>query len=319
MIELSVVIPVFNCEDCLDELHRRLVATLDAEVGPDQYEILLVDDRSTDGSWPAAERLSAADSRVHAVRLSRNFGQNAAIIAGIERSRGRWTVVVDCDLQDPPELIPKLLEQARSGYDVVFAARTRRDQSRVRAFAAHIYLQALSLAVGVELDATVGEFSVISARVRDALIQLGDARRDYRLSLLWLGFERALVPFEREQRFAGESSYRLRSLMRSAADGIFFQTGTFLRWVTYLGFTTALAGGVLSVFFIVSYFVGDYGFRGYTTITVLILLVGGSTIICIGVTGLYIEKIFEQVKERPLYVVDVEAHDGQSVPAKPGR
>jgi dolichol-phosphate mannosyltransferase len=307
MTELSVIVPVFDCEDCLEELHRRLVTTLDAAVGEDGYEILLIDDRSADGSWDVAQQIASGDRRVRAIRLSRNFGQNAAILAGLERSAGRWTVVIDCDLQDPPELIEALLDSGRAGSDVVFAVRTRADQSWLRATAARAYLKVLKLAVDADLDAEVGEFSLISTRAREELLRLRDVRRDYRLSLLWLGFNRSSVQFERAPRFAGRSSYGPRSLMRSAADGIFFQTGTFLRWVMYLGFAIAAAGGLLALFYLVSFFRGNYGFRGYTTITVLILLVGGFTIICVGVTGLYIEKIFEQVKQRPIYVVDDES------------
>ena len=302
-IDLSVVLPVYRCAECIRPLHGRLTATLQA-LSLD-YELIFVDDRSPDGAWTVLRELAAEDGSVRALRLSRNFGQQAAITAGIGASHGSWTVVMDCDLQDPPEVIADLYIRAQEGFDIVLGRRQRRKHSFFRLLAARLYFKFIALFLGVHISGEYGSFSIISAKVRDAFLRVPDRDRHYLPILLWLGFNRSSIEYEHGQRPAGESSYSLRALARLAAEGVFFQTATLLKWIVYVGFWVASAGVLLAIALIILSVVTNPA-PGWTSLAVLQLLVGGFIIASTGVTGLYIGKIFQQVKNRPLFLIDEE-------------
>jgi dolichol-phosphate mannosyltransferase len=299
--ELTVVIPVYGCAGCLDALNERLHASLDPVL--DDWDVVYVDDASPDGAWSRLEELAHADPRVRALRLSRNFGQHAAITAGLAESRGRWVVVMDCDLQDRPEEIPKLYRAAIEGHDIVFGKRVSREDPWLRRLATRAYLMVANRFLKLRIDGRLGSFSIISDRVRDAFLTLRDKDRHYLFILYWLGFEHTSVDVGRDARHEGESSYTFPALVRHALDGVFFQTTVLLRWIVYLGFALSLVGVILAGVFVAIFFTGN-PYPGWTSLAVLLLVVGGFIIMSTGVTGLYIGKIFEQVKERPLYVVD---------------
>jgi polyisoprenyl-phosphate glycosyltransferase len=299
--DLSVVVPVYGCANCLRALFDRLSHTLDGE-GLD-WEVVFVDDSSPDASWPRLEELARADGRVRALHLSRNFGQHAAITAGLEESRGRWVVVMDCDLQDPPEEIPSLLATAHEGYDIVLTKRDRSRQPWLRRLAGRIYFRTRNSLLRTKVDPDFSTLSVISRPVVEAFLRIGDRDRQYMLILHWLGFRRAVKELAFSERYEGQSSYTFSKLIRVGLDGMFFQTTVLLRWIVYLGFGVALAGIALAATLVTMYFVNRPP-PGYTSLAVLILLVGGFIIMSTGVSGLYVGKIFEQVKARPLYVVD---------------
>lgn len=305
--ELSIVVPVYKCDECLRQLHERLVAAL-TDVAL-LFEIIFVDDRSPDGSWSTLCDLAQRDQRVRVVRLSRNFGQHAAITAGLEYASGDWIVVMDCDLQDPPEQVPVLYDKAHEGFDVVFARRVGGGQSFFRRLASAGYFRVLNALLGTQFDAGFGNFSVISRRVRDEFLRMRDKDRHYLMILRWLGFETTSIDFPYARRYAGKSSYTFGMLLRFAFDGLFFQTTTLLRWIVYLGFTVSGLGLLLAVFYIVNYFVGN-PYAGWTSLGVLLLVLGGFIIVSTGVTGLYVGKIFVQTKDRPLYVVDRVVESG---------
>jgi polyisoprenyl-phosphate glycosyltransferase len=306
-VQLSVVVPVYKCDECLRHLHQRLVTALVDVVS--SFELVLVDDRSPDGSWSTLLDLARRDSRVKLVRLSRNFGQHAAITAGLEHATGSWIAVMDCDLQDPPEQLPVIYRKAQEGFDVVFARRVGGGHSFFRRLASAGYFRVLNALLGTSFDAGFGNFSVISRKVRDEFLRMRDKDRHYLMILRWLGFETTSIDFPYATRYAGESSYTFGMLLRFAFDGLFFQTTTLLRWVVYLGFAVSTFGGFLALFFVVNYFVGN-SYPGWTSLGVLLLLLAGFIIVSTGVTGLYVGKIFVQAKDRPLYVVDeiVETH-----------
>jgi glycosyltransferase involved in cell wall biosynthesis len=301
--DLSVVLPVFRCAECIQPLHGRLTETLRG-LGL-SYELIFVDDRSPDGAWQVIREIALADPGVRALRLSRNFGQQAAITAGIGASRGTWTVVMDCDLQDPPELIADLYAKTQEGFDIVLGRRKQKKHSFVRLLAARLYFKFIRLFLGVHISGEYGSFSMIAAKVREAFLRVPDRDRHYLPILLWLGFNRTSVDYEHGERHAGGSSYSLPALMRLAVEGVFFQTATLLRWIVYLGFCVALAGTLLAIALIVLAIVVDPP-PGWTSLAVLLLLVGGFIIVSTGVTGLYIGKIFQQVKNRPLFLIDEE-------------
>jgi dolichol-phosphate mannosyltransferase len=303
--EISVVIPVYNCAGCLPALHERLTATLSTLTR--DYEIVLVDDRSRDGAWEILTKLARDDRHLRVVRLSRNFGQHAAITAGLTRSRGAWTVVMDCDLQEPPEEIPRLYAKAQEGYDIVRAVREGRRHSAFRRMSASLYRRMLSEGEG---EIEFSTLSMISRKVVDAFLELRDRDREYQLVLDWLGFSQATIGFAHAER-AGDSpsAYGLRELVRVALDGMFFRTTVLLRWIVLLGFLVALAGFLLGAYAIFSRYVEDTP-PGYTSIVVLLVLLSGFILISLGVVGLYVGRIFDQVKGRPLFVVD-EQIDGE--------
>jgi glycosyltransferase involved in cell wall biosynthesis len=301
MVELSVVVPVYRCAECLAALHERLVRTLEASI--ESFELVFVDDRSPDGSWELLGELAEKDERVLAIRLSRNFGQHAAITAGLAASSGRWTVVMDCDLQDPPEEIPRLLDMARNGYEIVLSKRVGRRHSWLRRLAGRAYFRIRNFFMRMDMSTEYSSLSLLSRKVVDAFLDVHDRDRQYMLIVHWLGFERGEIEFEHAEREAGKSSYTMRQLLQVGIEGFFFETTILLRWIVYLGFTLALVGMLLAVWFILSYFLFD-PYPGWTSVSVLLLVIGGFIITSLGVTGLYVGKIFGQVKDRPLYVVD---------------
>jgi glycosyltransferase involved in cell wall biosynthesis len=296
--DVSVVIPVYGCGGCLRRLHTRLVTAL-GSITP-AFEIILVDDRSPDGAWEVMKEIGELDPRVRVLRLSRNFGQHAAITAGLTRSRGRWTVVMDCDLEEPPEEIPRLYLKAQEGYDIVRAARLDRKVSSARRSVSRVYRY-----VFLESDRTTeyGTLSIISRKVVDAFLSLRERDREYQMMLDWLGFTQATIPFVHEERGSGTSSYTPRRLLKVAFDGMFFRTTVLLRLIVLLGFLVATAGAGLAAYAVYARYTAASP-SGYTSIVVILLVLSGFIIVSLGVVGLYVGRIFDQVKERPLFVVD---------------
>ncbi|MGI8729161.1 MAG: glycosyltransferase family 2 protein [Solirubrobacteraceae bacterium] len=298
--EISVVAPVYGCAGCLDALHQRVAAALD-EAG-ESWELVLVDDASPDGAWERIEQICAADPRVRALRLSRNFGQHAAITSGLEAARGRWVAVMDCDLQDPPEELPRLLETAREGFDVVLTERDQRRQPLHRRVTGYAYLMIRNRLTGVKINPRHSTLSVISRPVVDTFLRVGDRDRQYLMILHWLGFPTTTVMIAHRERGQGSSSYTFAKLLQVAVDGMFFQTTILLRWIVVLGFVLAMLGAAGTLALTIMYFV-DRPLPGFTGLAALVLIIGGFTIVSTGVIGLYVGKIFEQVKGRPLFVV----------------
>jgi glycosyltransferase involved in cell wall biosynthesis len=298
---ISVVVPVYNCADCLESLSSRLLAALD-DLNLTS-EVVFVDDRSPDCAWRTISELAQRDPRVVGVRLSRNFGQHVAVTAGVEHSSGEWIVVMDCDLQDRPEDLPRLWAKAAEGHELVFTRRRARRQSPIRRLGARLYFRTRNFLLKTEFETEVGSFLMFSRKVANAFLEIRDKDRPHGLVLAWLGFDPVFVEVEHDQRHSGRSSYTLPKLVASAVNGLFFQTTILLRWIVYLGFGVALCGFALAAVLVVFYaFVNPP--PGWTSVAVLILLIGGVTITSLGVSALYVGKIFDQVKERPLYVVD---------------
>jgi glycosyltransferase involved in cell wall biosynthesis len=307
MTELTVVVPVYRCEECLRALYDRLTRSV-SEVTPD-YELVFVDDRSPDDGWSTLREFAALDPRVKAIRLSRNFGQHPAVTAGLAESTGRWVVVMDCDLQDPPEEVPRLYATAQHGYDIVFARRKSRRHSLFRRGAARLYFKLMNVFLGTSIEGEYGSFSILARKVVDEFLRFRDRDRHYLLILYWLGFNYTAIDVEHDERYAGRSAYSLPMLLRHAAAGLFFQTTKLLRWIVYLGLFIALSGFALALALVSAFFAGAHSPSGYTSLAVLILLSTGFTLTSLGVTGLYLGKVFEQVKQRPMYVVDERLAD----------
>jgi glycosyltransferase involved in cell wall biosynthesis len=309
-LELSVVVPVYACAGCLVALHERLtrsVATI-----TDCYELIFVDDRSLDDAWGVLQQLARTDGHVRALRLSRNFGQHAAITAGLSEARGRWAAVMDCDLQESPEDIPRLWAAAGEGYDVVRTIRRGRRHPPLKRWASRIYRR---LTLDTDTPPDYSTLSLISRRVIDAFLRLRDQDREYMIALDWLGFDGTTIEIAHADRHDGKSGYTLRRLVSVALDGMFFRSTVLLRVVVLVGFLVALVGLGLAAFEVVDYLVEpDRTVPGYTSLAVLLLVLAGFIIVSVGVVGLYVGRIFEQVKDRPLFLIDAEAEGPGTVP-----
>jgi dolichol-phosphate mannosyltransferase len=299
---ISVVVPLFNEAQTLRELHRRLSDAL-ALVGP--YEVVLVDDGSTDGTWHIALDLAAADSAVRLVRLSRNFGHQAALSAGLDVARGEAIITIDADLQDPPELIPELVERWREGYDVVYGVRSSRaGEAHLRLAAISLFYRLIGAITSTEVPRDVGDYRLLSRRAADAIRAMPERARFLRGMSGWIGFRQIGVEYARDARYAGESKYPFKSLLRLALDGIVSFSIAPIRLVTALGF--ALVVFCVGVFAWVLYvqFAEAHHPPGWTSVIGVVLLLGGVQLLSIGVIGQYIGRIFEEAKQRPLYLVD---------------
>ena len=298
---ISVVVPVYGCAGCLGQLCERIIKSLSAIT--DNFEILLVDDRSPDDSWAVIREIQRHHCEVKGIRLSRNFGQHIAISAGLSVARGDYSVVMDCDLQDPPELIPELFAKIKEGYDLVMARRSERSHSKFRVLAAKAYFGLLSKLNEEEIDGSYGSFSILSRKVVNGFLAFNERERHFLFILRWLGFRVGSIEYAHQERTIGSSSYSLKRLLRHAVDGVFFQSTVFLRWIVSLGLLFAVFGMALALYFVFQYFAHG-SVVGWTSLIVIILVCTGVILSSMGVIGLYVGKIFDQTKGRPLYVID---------------
>jgi dolichol-phosphate mannosyltransferase len=302
-VQLSVVVPVYGCADCLVALHDRLTRSV-SEI-TDSYELVFVDDRSLDEGWAVLQALARSDGHVKAFRLSRNFGQDAAITAGLAQSSGAWAVVMDCDLQEAPEDIPRLWAAAGEGYEIVRTIRRGWSHSRFRRATSRLYRR---LTIETDVRPDYSNLSLLSRRVIDAFLRLRDHDREFMIALDWLGFDSTAIEIDHHERHAGTSGYTLGRLAQVAIDGMFFRSTVLLKVVVLTGFLIALAGFGVAVFEVIDYFAAkNETVPGYTSLAVLLLLLAGFIIISVGVVGLYVGRVFEQVKDRPLFLIDSQA------------
>lgn len=310
-VHLSVVSPVYQAEDCVEELHRRLVAVLEP-ITPD-FEIILVDDRSRDGSWAKIRDLASRDPRVRGMRLTRNFGQHQAVAAGVDASRGRWVVVMDCDLQDRPEDILALYRRAtEDDCDCVMARRTVRHDNWFRRVASRLFFRIFGhLADLPEYDGSVSNFSIISRRVAVQLGGLQESARFYPGLLFWLGWPSAFVDVTHASRHSGQTTYSPVRLLRHAARIILAHSSRPLYYTALLGLLLALSSVAVGLFYLAWAFIFGIGVQGWATLVISIYLSTGMIIFSLGIAGLYIARIHTESKKRPLYVVQeiIEQHN----------
>lgn len=298
----SVVVPVYNEEESIRAFHARCSAAMEA-IG-DTFEIVYVDDGSRDGSWRALLELQHSDERVRLVRLSRNFGHQLAISAGLDHASGETVTVIDSDLQDPPEVIALLVERWRAGADIVYAVRTRRDgESWFKRGSAFVFYRVLRALSDVDIPADAGDFRLMSRRATDALTEMREQHRYVRGMVAWMGFEPAFVEYARASRHAGATKYPLHKMFRFAIDGIVGFSVRPLRIATWTGVFVAATSFALAVALVIMRWSGAYVVEGWTSLTVLVLLLSGVQLITIGVLGEYVGRIYAEVRGRPLYLV----------------
>lgn len=299
---LSIVSPVYKAERIVPELVRRIVESV--KTVTEDYEVILVCDGSPDNSWLAIKEECAKNEKVKGVNLSRNFGQHYAITAGMRYAKGEWAVLMDCDLQDPPEEISRLYAKALEGYDIVQSRRIHRKDGlfkRMSSVAFHVVFDWFS---GMKTDNTISNLGIYSHKVIDAFNEMQETSRSFGTLLSYVGFKRCTIDVEHSDRFEGKSSYSFRKLMKLMFDITISNSNKPLRIITGIGFLFSLLAFLLALYNVLAYFLGINNLQGFTTTVFSIWFMGGMLMMVLGVLGLYIGKIFNQVKQRPLFIVD---------------
>jgi dolichol-phosphate mannosyltransferase len=299
---MSLVIPCYNEEDVLPELRRRLKDLVSKYSFP--IEVVLIDDGSKDNTWPMIHSYSHEDGFIKAVRLARNFGHQTAITCGLDQTRGEVVVILDADLQDPPELIPEMLKEWCEGYDVVYGQRRKRaGESTSKKFFAFAFYRIFEKIAGLKVPRDTGDFRLMDRRAVDALQSLRERHRFVRGMVSWIGYHQKAVQYDRPERFAGVTKYPFRKSLFLAIDAITSFTYAPLRLASYLGLATSALAFLYIVVVVALKLVG-ISFPGYTSIMAAILLLGGVQLTVLGILGEYVGRIFEQGQQRPLYLVD---------------
>jgi len=299
-----VVIPIFNEQETLAELHAQLGEALGST--HKRYEILFVNDGSRDRSSEIMHQLRAADTRVRVIELSRNFGHQSAISAGLDHATGDAVIVMDGDLQDPPEVLPRLIEQWEKGFDVVYAVRRNRKEGALDRFAYAAFYRVIARMSKTPLPLDSGDFALMDRKVVDLMVRMPERSRYLRGLRSWLGFNQTGVEYDRSARFAGDSKYDFRALMGLASDGIFSFSEIPLKLAMRLGLAITTLASVVAVWTLVKRLIGYDVVPGFATLTILLLFFGGVQLVTIGILGEYIARIYTEVKGRPQYVVRQE-------------
>jgi len=299
---LSIVVPAFNEQEVLPAFHERLSNVLDSLLLT--VEILYVNDGSQDGTLEVMKILRAHDERVAILDLSRNFGKEIAMTAGLDHAKGQAVIVIDADLQDPPELIHEMVKHWQQGWDVVYAQRVeRRGETLLKKLTAHWFYRLMQRVGRVRIPENVGDFRLLSRRAVDALLQLREQHRFMKGLFTWIGFPQIGVPYHRDPRFAGRSTWDYWRLWNFALDGITSFTTTPLKWATYLGLLTAFASFLYGAVIIMQKLLYGNPVKGYPSLMVVVLFLGGVQLVFLGIIGEYLSRMFDETKGRPLYFV----------------
>lgn len=310
-VTLSIVSPVFGCAGCIEQLHERCVAAL-AQSG-EEVEFVFVDDGSPDNAWERIRFLAEHRPGVRGIRLARNFGQHYAIAAGVEHARGRRVLVMDCDLQDLPEEIPRLLGRAEEGFDVVFAGREVRNDSLFKRFTSFAFYRFLGYLTDMPQDHTTANFGVFSRKVVDTINKMPESDRCFPLMAKWTGYRSSVVPVQHAPRSTGNSGYSLRRLIRLALDIVLSYSDKPLRLVVKAGLLFSVFSFFMVGLSVYRYYHHDIAVAGYASIIASIWLLGGIIILCTGVVGLYLGRLFNAAKQRPYYLVDEVVESAQAI------
>ena len=314
--ELSLVIPIFNEEEIIEELERRLLGILkDLPTIGSAWEVVLVNDGSRDASLELLRKVATRDPRFKVLSFSRNFGHQMAITAGVDRAEGEAVIVMDADLQDPPEVIAEMIEKWRAGYDVVYGVRrSRAGETVFKKVTAAIYYRLLRAMLGIDIPVDAGDFRLMSRPVVLALRALRERLRFVRGMVAWVGFKQIEVKYDREARFAGETKYPLRKMIRFAIDGITSFSVLPLRLATWLGSLAGALAVITGLWTVYVRFYVEGVVPGWTTIMILIAFGTSAQLLMTGILGEYVGRIYEELKHRPLYITDEEINFTGAVP-----
>lgn len=299
---LSVVSPVYRGEKMVEELVTRIVASVSTIT--DDFEIILVNDASPDNSWAEIEHQCTLDPRVKGLNLSRNFGQHYAITAGLTYATGEWIVVMDCDLQDRPEEIPNLYRKAQQGWDSVLAQRIQRSHGRFKQLGSKCFYKVFSYLTETQQDSSVANFGIYRRKVIDAVLSMGDAMRYFPTQIQWVGFRKAYLPIQHDERAEGKSTYTISRLFKLAFDTIISFSDKPMRLMVQMGLLVTIAAVIVGIVMLVRYCMGLIEVMGFASLIISLWLLGGIIISLIGVVGIYLGKLFEKAKERPTFIVN---------------
>ncbi len=298
----TIIAPIYNEIDNLQTLHQRVSEIMDGT--GESWEFVMVDDGSSDGSTEAILELSAKDSKVVPVIFARNFGHQIAVTAGLDYSRGEAVVIIDADLQDPPEVILRLIEKWKEGYEVVYAVRSKRKgESWFKLFSAAAFYRLIQRITDVNLPMDTGDFRLLDRKVVQVLNGMREKHRFLRGMSVWVGFRQTGVEYERAERYAGETKYPLRKMLRLASDAITGFSYFPLQMATYLGFIAAGVSILAIPVVIILRLTGSHPLLGQATTLIAVLFLGGVQLISLGILGEYIGRLYDEAKDRPLYIV----------------
>jgi len=299
---ISVVVPVYMGEKFVVNLVNRIEKVM-MKLGQ-TYEIILVNDSSPDNSEEVINSICQENENVKALMLSRNFGQHYAIHAGLEQSKGDWIVVMDCDLQDKPEEIERLFYKATEGFDIVLAQRLTRNDSYFKRLSSKLFYLVLGYLTDTEQDSSVANFGIYRRKIVDAILNMNDYIRYFPTMVQWVGFSKTKLPVEHQEREAGKSTYNLKKLLTLALDNIIGFSDKPLRLTVKFGIFISSIAGLIGCLYLYKYLTGEITVLGYASLIISIWFLSGVIIFILGITGIYIGKIFEKVKSRPLYIID---------------
>ena len=303
-IEISIVSPVYKAELIVDELVIRLKKELSKIT--EFYEIILVEDCGPDKSWKKIVENCQKEGRIKGIRLSKNFGQHHAITAGLDIAKGNWVVVMDCDLQDRPEEIPKLYIEAQNGFDIVFARRVVRQDRFFKRITSRLFYVAFSYLSGIKQDGTIANFGIYSRKAIIAINSMREPLRAFTAMARWVGFNKSAVDVEHGKRFEGKTTYNWSKLIDFGIDIAISYSQKPLKLTVKLGLIISLLSVIYTIYNLVLYFAGIIKVTGYTSLIISIWFLSGLIIFIFGILGLYIGKTFEGIKNRPLYIIDKE-------------
>ncbi|MCF8379288.1 MAG: glycosyltransferase family 2 protein [Bacteroidales bacterium] len=302
-IELSVIIPLLNEMSILPELYKRLKESVNGITS--NHELIFVDDGSSDRTLEILMELSKTDKKTKYISFSRNFGHQVAITSGLEFCSGNANVIIDGDLQDPPELIPELYNKYKEGYEVVYAKRISREGETIaKKLTAKLFYRFLKRITSFEIPVDTGDFRLIDKKIVTYLNQMPERNKYLRGQIAWLGFKQTYVLYEREKRKSGKSGYSIKKMVNLAVDGITSFSNVPLRFVTNMGILVSLLAFIVIIFALFSHFVSGKTIAGWTSLILSITFLGGIQLISIGIIGEYISRINTDVRKRPLYIID---------------
>lgn len=300
-MQLSIVSPIYKGEKMLEELVTRIKASV--ETFTMDYEIILVNDCSPDNSWDKMKDICSRDKKVKGLNLSRNFGQHYAITAGLTRSSGDWVVVMDCDLQDRPEEIPNLYHKALEGYDTVFAELLERDDTFWKKFTSRAFSYVFAYFTDTPIGKKTNNFGIYNRNVIDAVLRMGDHIKCFPIEVRWVGFNIGYYPVVKDARAEGTSGYTWSKLFSFAFNNIIAFSNKPLKMALRLGFYIVMISILLATYYFVRYLFGGIGVSGFTTLVISLWLIAGIIVSLIGMVGIYLGRVFDKIKDRPIFIV----------------
>lgn len=301
-VHLSIVSPVYRAEAIVDSLVREVIRVV--EPLTDSFELILVEDASPDASWASIQRNCRRDERVKGVKLSRNFGQQYAIAAGLHTARGEWIIVMDCDLQDRPDELPRLYAKAREGYEIVIARRMERKHGWLKRTTSYLFNRVFGFLTNTNMDHSVANFGIYHRKAVDAVLSMGDYTRYFPTMIQWVGFRKALLDVAHGEREQGESSYSWGKLLALAFNTIIAFSDRPLRITTTFGLIISSVSALVGISYFVANLAGYIHEPGFTSIIISLWFLAGVIIFLLGVIGLYLGKTFDQVRNRPEFIVE---------------